>query len=61
MLLKDGMGIKYKFWYFEGSLKNPIFLGREVHERKQYMRGIALKKGLDSFTVCRFKSGIGKK
>ena len=46
-----------KFWYYGNSLKNPIF--NEGVTKNQYIGGDCLKR--ETWTVCRFKRGLGKK
>ena len=54
-------GVKdWKFWYYDGSLKNPIFKGEKPgFVKNQYNGGNYLKRG--AWRVCRFKGGLAKK
>ena len=45
--------------YYEGSLKNPLFMGRVT--KNQYIGGDYLKGVGGAGTVCRFKWGLGEK
>ena len=54
------MGLRLKnVNIMEGLLKNPIFRVGEL-TKNQYIRENCLKRGA-TWTVCRFKKGLGEK